>query len=458
LFCNITDHLSSYELDIVPKPKDIHALIKACYEEQRTMSSADDIPLLERPSFFDGQRLLAHDLAAAQAYSRELRWLHNRSLHGWGIAFGCAVAGSRRAHSVKVDTGYAIDCIGRDLVLEIPIEMPIPSVASASDGGPVTYYLTVSYAEDAQLTPITRTGACNTSGAVRRPEMPLIRWQDPSDINPPSRYRYGLDVVLASIRVLNCQLAEDVSGRERRDAVPPQQPYVAAGRTTAGETAWQLWPNDNAALGVATTVSTSGAGFQTTPRYQAHVVGERIFQAAAGGEAFIADGYTQIAQATASSFELRVILPTGTTIGSGQTVLFTVGDYDAVVSRILPEIIPLTSSEHFRRMNGPRLTVGHSLKYEEVLSGSLRETTPLTEEDFRGPLTRIAVGKGSTLDALLGANGWELNTVSVAVGQILALPGPDLDLNPPEKVFKPEFMDVLKKDLAWHVVWMGVEG
>ena len=97
------------------------------------MSSTDDIPLLERPAFFDGQRLMAYDLAATQTYNRELRWLHNRSLHGWGIAFGFAIAGTRGVQSVKVDIGYAIDRIGRDLILDAPVEMPIPSVASASD-------------------------------------------------------------------------------------------------------------------------------------------------------------------------------------------------------------------------------------------------------------------------------------------------------------------------------------
>ena len=54
-----------------------------------------DIPVLERPAFFDGQQLTAADLEAVQAYHRELLWLHNRGLHNWGIAFGYAVEGKR---------------------------------------------------------------------------------------------------------------------------------------------------------------------------------------------------------------------------------------------------------------------------------------------------------------------------------------------------------------------------
>ena len=315
------------------------------------MSTSDDIPRLERPAFFNNQRLTAADLVAAQTFNRELRWLHNRSLHSWGIAFGFAVSGPRGAQSVKVDSGYAIDCIGRDLVLDEARKMPIPAVAGASDGSPVSYYLTISYAEDADLSAITRAGECNVSGAVRRPEMPIVRWQDPNDSNAASRYRHGQDVVLCAIRVSNCQLIEDVSVREQRKAVPAQQPYVAAGRSEPGKTAWRLWKTDKTVLGVAATVATSDAGFQVNPRYQAHVVGERIFTSKPPGKQFVVDGYTQIAKSTATSFELQVTLPTGSTLAS-----------DAVVP-----------------------------------------------------------------------------------------------LNPPE-VFKPEFVDVLKLEMAWHVVWMGVEG
>ncbi len=366
------------------------------------MSSSDDIPVLERPAFFHYQRLTAGDLSAAQTYNRELRWLHNRSLHNWGIAFGFALSGPRGAQSVKVESGYAIDCVGRDLVLDKPLEIPVPAVASESDGSPATYYLTISYAEDAKLEAVNRAGECNTSGAVRLPEMPIVRWQDPNDANLESRYRQGFDVVLGAIRVLNCQLAEDVSGRERRDAVPPAQPYVASGQTELGNTPWQLWPNDNAPLGVATTVATSSAGFQLAPKYQAHVIGERMFQAAPGSETILVDGYSEIALATASR-SLRV----------GQN-LYT--------------LIP------FQQIAGQ-----------------------LVKNDFQSPLTKIATRNSVTRDALLDANGWTLNTVSVAIGQTIALPGPALHLNP-KKVLKSSFMDVLKKNLLWYVVWMGVEG
>lgn len=280
------------------------------------MSVNNDIPELERPAFFDGQRLTAADLTAVQAYHRELRWLHNRSLHNWGIAFGLAVTGLRGERTVRIQPGYALDCKGRDLILSEPLEMSIPPEAGDGSGGPALYYLTASYAEDADLTPQTRNGTCGSSGAVRRPEEPIIRWQNPDDTSGDGRFTQGIDVVLASIKVQNCQLLTDISGSERRDAVPAQQPYVAAGQTKAGKTTWKLWPPEGIQeqfLGITTTVTTTDAGFRTTPRYQAHVIGPRVFSVLMNNEPFevVLDGYTQILKPGAASFDLVMTLPQG---------------------------------------------------------------------------------------------------------------------------------------------------
>ena len=147
---------------------------------------------------------------------------------------------------------------------------------------------------------------CGTSGAVRRPEVALIRWQEPSE-----GYRFGLDIVLASIEVQNCQLAADVSAAERRDAIPEQQPYIATGQTEAGKTEWRLWPTENQPLGVATTVNTTQAGFRTGPRYQAHVVGARVMPASE----IVIDGYAQVTNHGPFEFELVVLLPQGQLLG-----------------------------------------------------------------------------------------------------------------------------------------------
>jgi len=263
-----------------------------------------DIPDLQRPAFFEGQRLTADDLAQAQAFSRELRWLHNRSLHGWGIAFGYAVTGARGARTVTVRPGYGLDCAGRDLVLEEERVLEVPAVAGGAGGGPATYHLTVSYAPDEELAPQEREGMCGTRGAVRLIDVPLLRWQDPLTSDPEGALRPGLDVILATATVQACKLEADLSLADRRD-IAPAAPYMAAGSTTPGATPWRPWPDATAPLGLVTHVATGAAGFGSTPRYQARLAGERVLASGRG----VLDGYVHLGATSASGFDLRVILP-----------------------------------------------------------------------------------------------------------------------------------------------------
>jgi hypothetical protein len=268
-----------------------------------------DLPPLERPRFFDGERLTASDLLAAQVYERELRWLHNRSLHSWGIAVGLAAAGARGDRSVAVGAGYALDCRGRDLIVAEPVSLQVPPVAGDGKGGAATYLLTVSYLDDEQLPAEQRAGVCGTSGAVRLAEQALLRWQSLADTAPDTRYRPGLDVVVASVSIKGCKLAAAPSTAERQDAAVAR-PYVGAGRTEAGSTVWRQWPASATPLGVSTIVSTADAGFGGVPRYQAQVVGERTFSASSGTTDAV-DGFADVTGASASSFEVRVLLPRG---------------------------------------------------------------------------------------------------------------------------------------------------
>ncbi len=63
---------------------------------------------LERQQFFDGQRLLASDLQGLEAFHRQMRELHNRSLHQPGIGNGFAVSGERGDRQVTIGAGYAL--------------------------------------------------------------------------------------------------------------------------------------------------------------------------------------------------------------------------------------------------------------------------------------------------------------------------------------------------------------
>src|SRR5512147_2501965 len=144
------------------------------------MSADSAIPLLERPAFFAGERLLAADLAAMQRYHRTLRWLHNRSLHDWGVALGLGVSGARGSKTVRITAGLALDRAGREILLPAPLELLVPAVAGAAGGGPMDIYVTASFRDDALLTPVTRAGDCDTEGAIRLPESCAVRFQHPA--------------------------------------------------------------------------------------------------------------------------------------------------------------------------------------------------------------------------------------------------------------------------------------
>src|SRR5215831_10271735 len=139
------------------------------------MADQVDVPSLERITFFTGQRLTAPDLAALQRAHRELRWLHNRSLHGWGIGIGLAVTGERGDSAVKVEPGYGIDCLGREIILTEARMRTVPAVAAAPGGGEAIYYLVAVYLSDEdQEVSERRPGVCLPEGTVRLTEEPRL--------------------------------------------------------------------------------------------------------------------------------------------------------------------------------------------------------------------------------------------------------------------------------------------
>jgi hypothetical protein len=85
-----------------------------------------------RVNYFPGRLLTASDLAAEQAQARERQWLHNRALHGDGIAAGLEV--TVEWNTVHVAPGVAIDVLGREIVLTAPRSVDARSVVRESHG------------------------------------------------------------------------------------------------------------------------------------------------------------------------------------------------------------------------------------------------------------------------------------------------------------------------------------
>ncbi|MCI0557466.1 MAG: hypothetical protein MN733_03145, partial [Nitrososphaera sp.] len=75
----------------------------------------------ERNRYFYGKLMTVRDFQTEQQYVRGHRYLHNQSLHGWGIVCGLTVEpklGTGNETKVVVKPGIALDCCGHEMVLD----------------------------------------------------------------------------------------------------------------------------------------------------------------------------------------------------------------------------------------------------------------------------------------------------------------------------------------------------
>jgi hypothetical protein len=259
-----------------------------------------DIPEIERVLFFPGQRLTAGDLTDLETSNRELRWLHNRTLHPWGIGAGLEVTGEKGDTAVTVQPGYAVDRLGRELVLTSARTLPIPAVPGSSSGGPATFYLVARYLPDAkQDTLEARAGVCRPGGSVRLSDEPAVEWRTPATLDE------GVDIILASIQVKNCMMWARVSSAPRPYVRPVYQSYIAGGQTPAGSTDWKPLVEGGLVVGQQVQVDSSAASFRSVPQYLVNILGSRIRFV----PMLVALGITEIANADGSGFTLKVLFP-----------------------------------------------------------------------------------------------------------------------------------------------------
>jgi len=85
---------------------------------------------LERNRFFSGKFMTACDFRLDQHYFLRRRWLQNRLFVGWGIACGLRVEEHPREECrrdwVVVQPGIALDCCGREIILDGPRAVKLP--------------------------------------------------------------------------------------------------------------------------------------------------------------------------------------------------------------------------------------------------------------------------------------------------------------------------------------------
>lgn len=282
------------------------------------MSILDETGFVERLRFFDGQRLFASDLQAVETFHREMRWTHNRTLHDPGIGEGLAANGKRDDREVRVGPGYALDALGREIVLTRERVEPVPPVASEPDGQSVFFDLVVSYPDDELLEEAeTREGICLPRGVVRLREEPVLCWirlrrgaaglLTPVDPQLGLEVEQGLRLVLARVEVLQCRLRQDISLAERRSARPARQPYLACGSQAPDWTEVSI--AQEIIFHLTTTIDTSAAGFLTTPCYSVRLDGPRVWLDNEGElERLAVDAAHSIVDPTPVGFKLEIVV------------------------------------------------------------------------------------------------------------------------------------------------------
>ena len=277
--------------------------------------------LLERLQFFNGQRLAATDLQSIDDFNRQMRWLHNQSLHQPGVGSGYAIAGKKGDREVTVQPGYAIDSSGREIVLTDPVVQAVPPVANDGAGNSVFFDLTVSYPADTDLVEAeTRQAVCCTStGVVRLRESPVFCWIRLDKITSAMQMQLdsGQRIRLARAEVLNCQLAQPLSLAQRRNARPATRPYVASGTTnhqtenSPASDKWTMQAPSAFGIELQRHVDTSAACFRTAPCYTARIDGGRTFPVTLRQVPtdLLLDGFVSVLNATVTGFDVLVLIP-----------------------------------------------------------------------------------------------------------------------------------------------------
>jgi hypothetical protein len=276
------------------------------------MAIIGETKFVERLQFFNGQRLFAADLQGLEDLHREMRWLHNQSLHQPGVGKGYAISGERGDREVSIQPGYAIDAEGREIILTEEETLPVPPVADDGHGNKAVYDLVVFYPDDDALEESeTRAGICLSRGTVRLREKPEFCWVkldgefelQPVDPGLKKDIQNGMKIRLARAEVINCSLHQKLSTVQRLSARPTAQPYVACGRTSG--TGWTV-EDHGAYFKFQRTVDTSAAEFRSTPQYFAHTVGSREIERGGSRSSGLIDGSAVIVATEVESFRLCV--------------------------------------------------------------------------------------------------------------------------------------------------------
>ncbi len=107
-----------------------------------------------RPNYFPGRLLSADDFRLEQEYLNRMRHLQNLATLGVGVVTGLAVSEEPGGTGVRVSAGYAIDAVGREIIVPADVCMTWPT---ADQRPPRRWGVVLEYAEH-DTDPVSTTG------------------------------------------------------------------------------------------------------------------------------------------------------------------------------------------------------------------------------------------------------------------------------------------------------------
>lgn len=255
---------------------------------------------LQRLRYTPGQDLLSRDFRDQAAFDEQLRWWHNRALHGaFGVRYGLTVrlVSGASELTVEIDGGLAYDCFGRELILPAPRSLQVPTgpreieprvlvIRYRGDGGsPSSHEL---------------AGVCCGGTAPRGADLAWL---------PARRLRPADGVPLARVVYDRGEPSPDMEFHPPV-ARPLARPRLGRGGTVAGGTEWEIWDlgaKQGVVLGLQVSINTQAAGFTEPPCYFAWLQGGIESRPDADGRRFLLPLYSHIAAESLTGFSFRVL-------------------------------------------------------------------------------------------------------------------------------------------------------
>lgn len=264
------------------------------------MSASTRVPLHrvepERLLHQFGEALRRRDFADQSAQDDQLRWWHNRALHGaYGIAEGLTVEEIDAGERVTVTCGVAFDVFGRDLILGECVSIDVPPVETDT-------LLVLRYDRPPIGCGERSGGYClDQPYAHAGVALWLIRRRDFSLTD-------GVPVHCFTPEAEEKRVCADPWRRPVARALA--RPRIGHGVATAGDAGWDLWIEKvnqvEVILGIEVIVDTSAAHFTDVPCYFADV---RLNDLGGQLSLLVAASFSNITDERKERFTLRLLCP-----------------------------------------------------------------------------------------------------------------------------------------------------